>query len=291
MYKKYQRTFPALAGAIGLSSLIPASAIVIRDDLNNPAGIAQHNAIANNSAFAATGFQSDAGGSPHCTGTLVSATKYITAAHCWDSNADGVVEQAAANTHFGVSRNPGVGGANNVASVALHPSWAGSMDPQFDLAVVTLSSPINGVPFASLTDADVTGQQATKIGYGQQGDGAGPIPGVLAGAQQGLGGHNMVDAFTSNTWRTDFDSPAGTSSTLGSATALPNEVATAPGDSGGPLWVGGQLAGVLNGGFSGTGGGGGGGGTGVPEPTLAFALGLLGLASGCRRRRPDSVKA
>lgn len=242
-----QRSIVQFCLAVSIVCLLLSSshAISVRHDRN----IADYNALA--AQFPATGYFGTTGGH-FCTGTLVAPNKVLTAAHCVDFNANGVVDNSISSLAFGLGANvPGVINAN-VSAVAINPNWIGSGSAQFDMAVITLSSPITSVAPAKIFDGDPTGLRGFAVGYGNQGDGNN-FPNNLPGANDKLGAENIVD-FVGNTIRFDFDNPNGTTNTFGSATPLNLEGATAAGDSGSPLYAefGGNryIVGVLNGGFN-----------------------------------------
>ena len=83
-------------------------------------------------------------------------------------------------------------------------------------------------------DDDEAGQRATLVGYGRTGAGcpvAGNAPGSIAGGNNRRSGFNTVDRVAGTTLRFDLDN-------------VPGEVISAPGDSGGPAFLDGQVAGV-----------------------------------------------
>ena len=142
---------------------------------------------------------------------------------------------------------PGAGlGANNVAAIFVNPSYNGGAT--FDNAVLELSNPIIGIRPAKIGLFNPLDDLATMLGYGLQGDGLGF---ALVGANDRLAAQNIIDIYNINgDLRTDFDSPAGTTSTYGGIFPVTLEGTTAPGDSGGPIYVDGDIVGDLNGGFN-----------------------------------------
>lgn len=246
------RRLAALTALLALAS--SAGAVSLRHD--QP--VADYNALALEGRYSATGYLHDAFGQ-YCTATLVSPTLLLTASHCFDDDADGQVDPGFDPTDaaFGFEANLPNFSQSNISQVAIHPSWVSSGgSAAFDLAILTLTAPINHVVPAKITDADPLGLIGTMIGYGEQGLGNN-FPSGVPGANDRLAASNVIDS-VQGTIETDFDSPQSSTSTLGSADPLRLEGTTGPGDSGGPLFADfdgvTRLVGVLNGGANATGG-------------------------------------
>jgi hypothetical protein len=106
------------------------------------------------------------GPEPDCSGSLVSPTVFVTAAHC---TAD------LASARVWVSFDPRyVEGSSSLLPGTAHadPQWGLVKGDSHDLAVVVLDSPVSGVtPFAlpmagALEAAGVSSQAFTNVGYG-----------------------------------------------------------------------------------------------------------------------------
>lgn len=242
-----------LALAFVLAGAGPSQAIVIRHD------VAQSNYTSLSASFAAVGRISS---SNFSSGTLVSSTKFLTAAHSVDGNRDGIVDNAL-NTYrirFGANTSSNATAdytISSFASISIHPQWSlTNGNRTFDLAVVTLTNPFTQITPISLSNLNPSGMTGTMVGYG--GYATGNNAATLTYDNIRRAANNVVDVSSNATVRTDFDSPSGNTSTLGSAVPLALEGTTAPGDSGGPLLVdfgsGARLIGVLSGGFQGVGG-------------------------------------
>lgn len=250
-YVMYPRSPLALVVVFVITLITPdAGAVFIRHDRK----VAEHNALGSKSAFASSGYLADSrDGFQLGSATLVSPTKVLTAAHMVDDNGDLIVDRPAAFKRwtFGTHANIPALLSGNVASVKINPAYKGGK-AAFDLAVITLKSPINNVTPGVMSSGNATGRRGAMVGYGYQGNGRG---GDLNGANDKLGAYNEISVLQDGTYKTDFDSPAGNTSTFGSRTALIYEGTTASGDSGSALWAEltpnvWRIVGVLNGGFN-----------------------------------------
>jgi secreted trypsin-like serine protease len=100
-----------------------------------------------------------------CTGSVISPTRVLTAAHCIEADASGLTVRIGSATAFSG------GEPHAVSAVAIHPGWAHSL--QSDLAVLTLSQPTNAPPIPlATTDQDALltrpGAPLTAVGYGRR---------------------------------------------------------------------------------------------------------------------------
>ena len=101
-----------------------------------------------------------------CGGTLVSATRVVTAAHCSDFLTAAQVAVLA-----GTRRLDQGGQRVNVSRIVLHPGWN---DATFDndVAVLELATPVTGVPFAQLATTDgPVGGDVLVTGWGRLAEG------------------------------------------------------------------------------------------------------------------------
>jgi hypothetical protein len=174
------------------------------------------------------------------SGTLLSSTWLLTAAHCVD-------DATLSNLKFQVN------GQTYTAEEWLpHSSWTGDLKRGYDIALVRLSAPVtNVVPAARFTGLTEVGLVGTSVGFGRSGTG---LTGDTIASGTKRAGQNLLDALGSQLVTTgsqanrysdrivlgDFDHPTDSSynrTFSASGAALPLEYMIAGGDSGGGLFV------------------------------------------------------
>ncbi|MFK8031586.1 MAG: proprotein convertase P-domain-containing protein [Gammaproteobacteria bacterium] len=221
--------------------------IVINDTIG-PAG---------SQAYAAP-FDAVVASSVGCTGTLIAPNVVLSARHCSISAGDTFI--------FGDDSSGGGIFSATVQSSTL-PDGGGTLLDGGDVSIHTLTSsvPANIATPTRLIDEtnSLVGMVAATLGYGFNGVGSQGHQFSSDGLR--WGGENIIDVYGtpasqagSNIISTDFDDGTAAANQIpsGSATPLPIEATTAPGDSGGPVMV--QLdgewliAGVLSGGTTNT---------------------------------------
>lgn len=191
-----------------------------------------------------------------CSGALLgTGTQLLTAAHCVASFTSGTASFAVNPDPL----NPYVGTSVGVAiqSVLVNPGYDGNTTHGSDLAIITLAAPAPAAAqrYSIYTGTGEIGQVSTKVGWGKTGNGT--TGGT--GAYEWRVGQNVYDATyfdwtfvagSQNVLIYDFDNGTTTknalqlfSSDLGRGSS---ELLAAPGDSGGPTFIAGQIAGITS---------------------------------------------
>ncbi|MDO5580959.1 MAG: S1 family peptidase [Planctomycetia bacterium] len=197
------------------------------------------------------------------TGTLLSTGSHIlTAAHVvWDDAKNAVLDPSQFVVTF---ETPNGVYSYEVQSVYVYPTYSGDTFTQTDLAILQLStsvvSSIQG--YDIYRDSNEIGTTFTKVGYGYYGTGADSEE-ELSNRESGVKhfGYNTYD-ITGSTLGTiysagqlvyDFDDGTNTNDYIGNnygvrhtGLGLTLEAAAAQGDSGGPSFLNGKIAGVTS---------------------------------------------
>jgi secreted trypsin-like serine protease len=196
-------------------------------------------------------------GSFLCSGTLLpSGMDILTAAHCV-SDVNGQFNLLGGSATF--FPNPSGTQVIGFAGAEKFSGYSGNLSAGNDLAVIHLQSPAAAaIPRENLyTSTDEIGKTYNVIGFGATGSfGVGNTPGSAGTRHQGF---NQFDATlaqigfgSSNVLVSDFDDGTPEHDGFGFFFGLDglglglNEVVTAPGDSGGPAFIDGKIAGITS---------------------------------------------
>ncbi|MCW5981445.1 MAG: trypsin-like serine protease [Bryobacteraceae bacterium] len=187
-----------------------------------------------------------------CSGALLSSGRHIlTAGHCVTSSYGGGLPQESLITFVtpsGVHQREGV-------HYAVYPGWDGDLFSGTDLAIITLDrpAPLDATRYDIYRNNDELGQVATLSGFGMSGSGWEGVTSPSGVRRQGENRYELTAEYfgmSPNILMFDFDSGLADNDAfgwLGVAADLGQglfEVHVAPGDSGGPSFLNGLIAGI-----------------------------------------------
>ena len=189
------------------------------------------------------------------SGALLRDGRHIlTAAHVVCDNLGNMVATAI-NVTFNLAGGP-VTVPAVVTGTIVNPQYTGDVTMGGDLAILTLAAPApGGAQGYGLYTQDAVGQVATIVGYGLTGTGAtGDIqaPGTEHTGQNKFEGNASLLGFNADELIYDFDNGTAANDAFGQLFGIHdlgvgvNEASGAPGDSGGPNFINGLIAGVTS---------------------------------------------
>jgi secreted trypsin-like serine protease len=177
----------------------------------------------------------DASQNQFCGGTLVSATKVVTAAHCMVGETTSSVLAVGGRTYL----NGTNGTVSAVSKIWINPSYTDATNGD-DVAVLTLSTSMSytTASYVSSTDTAVyaTGATARVLGWGTTSE-SGSSSNQLRTATVPI----VSNSSCASSYGSDF-----VASDMVCAGYSAGGVDTCQGDSGGPLLIGGVLAGITS---------------------------------------------
>ena len=204
-----------------------------------------------------------------CTGSLLSSGRHIlTAAHCLTDEFGSNITTSATAFFDLPTDTIGI----KTKNIFIHPNWGGLLDFdsfEGDLAILELAStaPEAVERYDIYRDTDEISQLHTKVGYGYSGQGDGGFDPVNFSEPIKRFGQNIYDSVAEAlnildianfipgaSLAYDFDNGKPENDAFGSID-IPDlglgleEVTAAPGDSGGPTFINGLIAGITSGGL------------------------------------------
>lgn len=141
-----------------------------------------------------------------------------------------------------------------IARALVHPDFAFGADDH-DIGLLELAEAAFGFASALLRvfpdDTVLAGRTATWVGFGQGGTGrtgAAGSPGIGRAFTNVIDGFGPTHGLTTDSFFSDFDRPDGSENAPGSLDPLPTplEGNAAPGDSGGGVFLGSELVGIIS---------------------------------------------
>ncbi|MDQ1025159.1 secreted trypsin-like serine protease [Streptomyces umbrinus] len=173
-----------------------------------------------------------------CGGTLVSATKVVTAAHCMVDETTSSVRVVGGRTY----RNGTNGTVSRVSKIWINPSYVDA-EQGGDVAVLTLSTSMPYTPISYVSSSETSvytaGTTARILGWGTTSSGGSSSNQLRTATVPTVSNATCSSAYGSSYISSDMVCAGYTS----------GGVDTCQGDSGGPLIIGGKLAGITSWGY------------------------------------------
>lgn len=208
--------------------------------LSAPTAVAAPQPIVGGSTTTATAYPfvmqiTDASQNQFCGGTLVSATKVVTAAHCMVGETTSSVRVVGGRTYL----NGTNGTVSKVSKIWINPSYTDATNGN-DVAVLTLSTsmPYTTAKYVASTDTSVyaAGTTARILGWGTTSENGSSSNQLRTATVPIVSDTSCKSSYGSDFIATDMVCAGYTS----------GGVDTCQGDSGGPLLIGGVLAGITS---------------------------------------------
>ncbi|MFJ2829948.1 S1 family peptidase [Streptomyces sp. NPDC087263] len=177
----------------------------------------------------------DASQNQFCGGTLVSATKVVTAAHCMVGETTSGVRVIGGRTYL----NGTNGTVSKVSKIWINPSYTDATNGN-DVAVLTLSTAMSYTPVSYVTSSQTsvyaTGATARVLGWGTTSESGSSSNQLRTATVPIVSSTSCTSSYGSDYIASDMVCAGYTS----------GGVDTCQGDSGGPLLIGGVLAGITS---------------------------------------------
>jgi len=177
----------------------------------------------------------DASQKQFCGGTLVSARKVVTAAHCMVGATTSSVRVVGGRTYL----NGTNGTVSRVSKIWINPDYTDATNGD-DVAVLTLSTAMSYTPASYVSSSDTgvyaTGTTARILGWGTTSESGSSSNQLRTATVPIVSNSRCAGSYGSNFVASDMVCAGYTS----------GGVDTCQGDSGGPLLIGGVLAGITS---------------------------------------------